>query len=458
MTKTIQFIIRHGKYRHLLFCRRIHQYTVSELFQPLHVRPKDAIVKEESTSLSQKLLVDCGVINCRSNGMFALLPLGQRVITKLMKVIDEEMKLVGAQKMLLPLLTSGQLWRATGRWESTGQELMKVQDRHNKDYVLSPTHEEAITNLVSEVYPLSHRQLPLSLYQITSKFRDEMKPRFGLLRCKEFMMKDLYTFDSSEEAAVTTYNKICGAYDRVFQRIGVPFLKVAGDCGNIGGSFSHEYHYQAAIGEDTLLLCEACGVSTNAELVTNSDDASCDKCGNHMTKTAGIEVGHTFLLGTKYSGPLKASYQNEKGKPELLQMGCYGLGVSRIMAATVEVLSQGDCIRWPWVLAPFKVCLISPKKGSKEASAVSWVAHLADVISSIPGFEDDVIVDDRDTLTIGKRVMKAKEAGYPLIIVVGKAACQDIPLFEVINTKNNDSQILSHKLLSGYLREISREQ
>ncbi|KAG7157704.1 proline--tRNA ligase-like [Homarus americanus] len=411
MTKTIQFIIRHGKYRHLLFCRRIHQYTVSELFQPLHVRPKDAIVKEESTSLSQKLLVDCGVINCRSNGMFALLPLGQRVITKLMKVIDEEMKLVGAQKMLLPLLTSGQLWRATGRWESTGQELMKVQDRHNKDYVLSPTHEEAITNLVSEVYPLSHRQLPLSLYQITSKFRDEMKPRF-----------------------------------------------VAGDCGNIGGSFSHEYHYQAAIGEDTLLLCEACGVSTNAELVTNSDDASCDKCGNHMTKTAGIEVGHTFLLGTKYSGPLKASYQNEKGKPELLQMGCYGLGVSRIMAATVEVLSQGDCIRWPWVLAPFKVCLISPKKGSKEASAVSWVAHLADVISSIPGFEDDVIVDDRDTLTIGKRVMKAKEAGYPLIIVVGKAACQDIPLFEVINTKNNDSQILSHKLLSGYLREISREQ
>ncbi|XP_071536694.1 probable proline--tRNA ligase, mitochondrial isoform X2 [Panulirus ornatus] len=402
--------------------------------------------------------MDYGIVSLRSNGMFAFLPLGQRVISKLVALIDEEMRSISAQKLSLPLLTSGHLWKITGRWDTTGQELIKVQDRHNKDYVLSPTHEESVTNLVSEVYPLSHRQLPLRLYQTTSKFRDEMKPRFGLLRCKEFLMKDLYTFDDSEEAAVVTYNEICNAYDRVFQRIGVPYLKVAGDCGNIGGNFSHEYHYQAAIGEDTLLLCNACGISTNSQLVANPDDVSCTKCGNQLTKVTGIEVGHTFLLGTKYSESLDAHYQNEKGKPELLQMGCYGLGVSRIMAAVVEVLSQDEYITWPWILAPFKVCLITPKKGSKEEGAKPWVDHLAEYISCMQGFQNDVIVDDRDKLTIGKRVTEAKKTGYPLIIVVGKRACETVPLFEVIDSRSNKVQVLSHKLLLNYLKEVSIEQ
>ncbi|XP_027224345.2 probable proline--tRNA ligase, mitochondrial [Penaeus vannamei] len=439
-------------YRHF-FCFRMHHHRVSQLFQPLTVIPKDATLKkEETTSLSQKLMVNCGILSSRSNGMYAFLPLGQRALTKLTKVIDEEMASVNAQRLSLPLLTPGQLWKITGRWESTGQELLKVKDRHEKDYVLSPTHEEAIVNFIADIYPFSHRHLPLRLYQITSKIRDEMKPRFGLLRCKEFLMKDLYTFDVSEEAAVSTYMEICKAYDRVFQRIGVPFIKVEGDCGNIGGSFSHEYHYPAAIGEDTLLLCQKCGTATNAELLSDSSH-TCSGCGEHLTKTMGIEVGHTFCLGTKYSKPLNCCYQNEKGKPSLMQMGCYGLGVSRILAAAVEVLSQGEQIRWPWILAPYKVCIISPKKGSKEAKAVSWVDHLAQVISNIPSLQDDVIIDDRETLTIGKRVLEAKKTGYPIIIVVGKKACELVPLFEVIDMIKESTENLTQRQVLEYLRE-----
>lgn len=432
-----------------------HYHKVSKLFQPLSVKPKDATVtKDEAISISQKLLMDTGIISLRSNGMFALLPLGERVMMKLTKLIDKEMSCIGAQRLSLPLLTSGDLWKKTGRWESTGQELLKIEDRHGKEYVLSPTHEEAITSLMSEIYPFSFRQLPLRLYQINSKFRDEMKPRFGLLRCREFIMKDLYTFDNSVEAAHDTYQEICSAYDRIFHRLRIPFLKVTGDCGSIGGTHSHEYHYISPTGEDTLCVCDNCGNSKNAELVSSDKSDSCDKCGSHVHQVAGIEVGHTFLLGTKYSKPLKALYQNESGKPELLQMGCYGIGVSRLLAASVEVLAEDKNIKWPWEIVPFKICLIGPKKGSKEASSALWVDHLAEVMSGMPGLLDEVVVDDRDRLTIGKRVMEAKQSGYPFIIVVGKRACEMVPMFELLDCTTGKSEFLSHKMLMNWVREL----
>lgn len=430
-----------------------HHHCVSQLFQPVNVVPKDAVVKkDELTSVSQKLMMDWGILRARGNGMYAILPLGQRALAKLSAVIDEEMRRIGAQKLLLPTLTVGHLWKKTGRWESTGEELMKVKDRHDKDYVISPTHEEAIVDMLADIDPLTYRHLPLCLYQISSKFRDEANPRFGLLRGKEFLMKDLYTFDKDETSAIATYNRVCEAYDAIFKRVEVPYIKVAGDCGNIGGSFSHEYHYPAAIGQDTLLLCKICGTAMNSELITNSEDVTCTKCGGEVSKTKGIEVGHTFLLGTKYSEPLHCCYQNENGKPSLVQMGCYGIGVSRVLAAAVEVLSSEKGIRWPWVLSPFKVCLISPKKGSKEAKATSWVDYLARTIDSLPNFQDDVITDDRDKLTIGKRVMEAKKTGYPIIIIVGKNACEPMPLFEVIDVINNDTQLLSQTQLLDYLK------
>ncbi|XP_068250561.1 probable proline--tRNA ligase, mitochondrial [Palaemon carinicauda] len=446
------FAIRRKRGIQILF-RHFYHKRISQLFQPINIISKDATgKKEELVSISQKLLVDCGIVRPRGNGMFAFMPLGQRVLAKLTDLIDEEMKLVGAQKMLLPTLTSGHLWKKTGRWKTTGDELVKVKDRHDKDYVLSPTHEEAVVDMLSEVYHLSYRNLPLRLYQISSKFRDEANPRFGLLRCKEFLMKDLYTFDQDEASAISTYDQVSEAYNAIFQRLGVPFVKVAGDCGNIGGSFSHEYHYPAAIGQDTLLICNGCGYSVNSELVSDSNNTNCSSCGGVITTTKGFEVGHTFLLGTKYSDPLNCSYQNENGRRSLVQMGCYGIGVSRVLAAAVEALSSETGIRWPWVIAPYKVCIIGPKRGSKEANLTSWVHFLTDTIGSIKSFQDDIIIDDRDTFTIGKRVMEAKKTGYPFIIVVGKKASELVPRFELIENITNNVQLFSHVQLLDFLR------
>ncbi|KAG0719664.1 putative proline--tRNA ligase, mitochondrial [Chionoecetes opilio] len=457
------------KYCKLCSMRGIGQYhTLSRLFQPLNVKPKDATVtKDQAISISQKLLMDTGVISLRSNGMFALLPLGQRVMTKLIKLMDTEMSCIGAQRLSLPLLTSGNLWKKTGRWESTGQELLTLLDRHGKEYVLSPTHEEAVTNLMSEMYPFSFRQLPLRLYQIGSKFRDEMKPRFGLIRSREFVMKDLYTFDGSEEAARDTYEEIGGAYNRIFQRLGIPYLrepsssgeesevpsprKMVYDVYRKASAPMRRLHLQGD-DEDDVNEPQTSSVSTwLASPVTMQRKSLPGK----PPLNKGTRVGHTFLLGTKYSKTLNALYQNESGKPEVLQMGCYGIGLSRVLAASVEVLARAGNVKWPWEIVPFKICLIGPKKGSKEGGAASWVGHLAEVLSSTSALQDEVVVDDRDRLTIGKRVMEAKKSGYPFIVVVGKRACEMVPMFEVLDCVNDESQFLSHKMLMSWASQLS---
>ncbi|XP_076055064.1 prolyl-tRNA synthetase 2-like protein, mitochondrial isoform X2 [Oratosquilla oratoria] len=397
-----------------------HYHKVSKLFQPVSQAPKYAIKKkDESSSISQKLMTELGALHPRSNGMYALLPLGLRALEKLNKSIDEEMSYIGAQKIALPILTSGHLWKKTGRWKSTGPELLKVKDRHEKDFVLSPTHEESVTDMIAGMYPLSYRQFPLKLYQISTKIRDEMKPRFGLLRCKEFVMKDLYTFDSSEAGAAETYEEVNNAYLRIFRKIGIPFLR------------------------DILWICQSCGEGTNSELITEDSQMNCHTCGGVLKKVMGIEVGHTFLLGRKYSEPMGAFYQDLQGKPQPLHMGCYGIGVSRLLAAAVEVLSTKAQMKWPLAFAPYKVCIIGPKKGSKEWAAVSWQDSLASVLSQNLGLGDDIIVDDRSTLTIGKRVLEAKNTGYPFVVIVGKKACEAVPQFEVIDNDKEEVQVLT---------------
>nr|CAD7257633.1 unnamed protein product [Timema shepardi] len=381
-------------------------------------------------------MLDRGIIRQASTGTFYLLPLGQRALQKLIKIVDKEMQGIGAQKLLLPLLTSGELWKTTGRWDTAGPELFTLRDRHDRDYVLSPTHEEAITELIASSPQLSHRSLPLRLYQVTSKFRDEMKPRSGLLRGKEFLMKDLYTFDTTLQAAEETYNAVCNAYDNIFRRIEVGYVKVMGDPGMIGGSLSHEYHYPVNVGEDQLLICQECNYGANTEVCGNSEE--CPQCKQpHMGHCPGIEVGHTFLLGTKYSTPLGASYMKADGKPSPVQMGCYGIGLTRTLAAAVESLSLPDELRWPLAFAPFSVCIIPPKDGSKESSVSHLSENLYESLHSSTPFEDDVLVDDRSQWTIGRRLFEAKKTGYPFIVVVGKKATEVEPLFEVYDLLQN---------------------
>lgn len=425
--------------------------TVSSLFQPICLPPKDATLKkDEPTSKSQKLFSEFGIVRQSSPGLFTLTPLGVRSLEKLVKIVDEELKNVGCQKLQLPILTAGNLWKKTGRWESTGLELLTIKDRHGRDYVLSPTHEEAITDLVAYLPQLTHKQLPLKLYQITSKFRDEIKPRFGLLRSREFTMKDLYTFDKTVETAQQTYELVCKAYDTIFQRLNTPFVKVAGSTGNIGGLSSHEYHFPSSIGEDDLRLCPFCHFGTNAEL---SPLDACTKCGSaNMKATKGIEVAHTFLLGTKYSQVLNAFFSSDDGTRSVCQMGCYGIGISRILAASVEVLATDSEIRWPKIIAPYSVCVVAPKGGSKEESAIALAHFVASQIDQMKPFTQDVILDDRSTTTIGKKLMEAKRMGYPFIVVVGRKSMEQVPLVELYDLTKDTQNLFTVAQLFDYLK------
>ncbi|XP_065088723.1 probable proline--tRNA ligase, mitochondrial [Ochlerotatus camptorhynchus] len=429
---------------------------LSKIFQPSLIIPKNAVIKNQDiTSKSQRLMLEQGLIRQAGNGTFYILPLLQRSVQKAIDLVDYYMQRhAGAEKLSLPILTSVDLWRKSGRLEMASAELMTTTDRHGKKQILGPTHEESITALLAAISPVSYRQFPLRLYQISTKFRDEMKPRFGLLRAKEFLMKDLYTFDVGLVEARQTYDEVNEAYRKLFDAVGVPFVKVSGDTGVMGGSASHEYHFPSEVGEDQLVCCSACGMGCNQEMF----DASkiCERCNNaNIVRQAGIEVGHAFILEDKYSKALGAKYLHQNGKPETLQMGCYGIGITRLIAAGIEVLSSEKEIRWPLALAPYTVCLIPPKKGSKEeAQAEPWVHKLNSEISKLNGIGSEFVVDDRTGLTIGKRLMEAKKAGFPIVVVIGpKAASEGNEQFEVHNQIEESQKMLS---FSDTLTEIKR--
>ncbi|NXT78539.1 SYPM protein, partial [Zapornia atra] len=408
---------------------RARRLLLSQLFQPLNLQAGGEAGWEgrpgEPTCRSQRLML-------QAPGCYCYLPPTVRAMEKLVRVMDEEMQAVGGQKLNLPSLSSAELWRASGRWDRMGPELFRLADRHGKEYCLAPTHEEVVTELVASQSNLSYRQLPLRLYQITRKFRDEPKPRFGLLRSREFYMKDMYSFDVSEEAARQTYSLVCDAYCSFFNRLGLPFVKVQAATGSIGGTMSHEFQLPADVGEDRLLLCPAGHFAANVETV-NGEQTSCPTCGEKLTQTKGIEVGHTFYLGTKYSSVSNAVFFSPENKLQLAEMGCYGLGVSRILAASIEVLSTEDSIRWPSLIVPYQLCFIPPKKGSKEEEegAALMERLYDDLTEALPHLSGDSVLDDRTQLTIGKRLKDANRLGYPYVVVAGKRVREDPPVFEV---------------------------
>lgn len=392
---------------------------------------------------SQNMFLNSDIIFHTHAGVFTYLPLGLRALEKLTHLIDEEMQDIGAQKIAMPTLIKSSLWKKTERWET--EELFKILDRHNKEYCLGPTHEEVVTSMIADC-DISSKMFPLMLYQITKKFRDEKHPKHGLLRGREFEMKDMYTFDSNEKNAMNTYYLVCDAYCRIFDRLGVQYMMVEGSTGNIGGSMSHEFHIPASVGEDSIYMCNECGFGTNKELISEEtlekEDVACSKCEAKMTKFSGIEVGHAFLLGTKYSDILEATFQ-DGNKNRSLQMGCYGLGVSRILQASVEVLSKDENIRWPSLIAPFQVCII-PQMGGYGGEKFTQVAdELSDVLTKLPNLKNEVVIDDRVKLTVGNRMFAAMKHGYPYIVVVGKKCLVEPKLYEVIDTITDNSVFMT---------------
>ncbi|XP_070688514.1 probable proline--tRNA ligase, mitochondrial [Pempheris klunzingeri] len=430
---------------------------VSRLYQPSNLRDmgQDSRLQGELTCKSQRLMMQAGLIHPSNPGCYYYLPATVRSMEKLGRVIDQEMQGIGGQKLDMPSLCSADLWKTSERWDLMGKELLRLNDRHGVDYCLAPTHEEAVTTLVAHQTTLSYRQLPLLLYQITRKFRDEPKPKFGLLRGREFYMKDMYSFDVSEEAAYETYESVCEAYARLFARLGLRCVKVQADTGNIGGKLSHEFQLPADIGEDRLLVCGSCSFSANVETMA-SDRSDCPQCKTGtLVESKGIEVGHTFYLGKKYSRVFNATLINAQNKLSVAEMGCYGLGVTRILAAAVEVMSTEEEIRWPGLLAPYQVCVLPPKKGSKVDGAAVLAEELVHTLGeTLPHMRGEVVLDDRTQMTIGKRLKDASRLGYPYVIVVGQGALEAAPRFEVICQQTGETMFLSKDGLLDLLGRV----
>lgn len=380
----------------------------SQLLIPtLREAPSDAEV------VSHQLLLRGGYIRKLASGIYSYLPLGLRVLSKIEQIVREEMNAVGASELLLPIVLPAELWKETGRWDVYGKELLRFKDRHEHEFCLGPTHEEVITDLVRKEVR-SYRQLPLSLYQIQTKFRDEVRPRFGLMRGREFIMKDCYSFDRTEKEALETYWKYHEAYKKIFIRCGLTFRAVEAGTGAIGGTLSHEFQVLAESGEDSIVSCTHCDYAANIEKAESQAGEICVRCKNgKMESHRGIEVGQVFYLGTKYSKAMKTIFLDEKGSEALMVMGCYGIGISRTAAASVEQNHDNMGIIWPKALAPFTVEVIplGPDAAITETAQKFYQELTAQKI--------DVLWDDRDERA-GVKLNDADLIGIPYQLVIGK--------------------------------------
>lgn len=409
---------------------------------------------DKSACKSDDLLQACGLLQKASSGTYYMAPDMSRCLEKLHKVIDTEMISISAQKVFLPCLSPRSLWEKSNRFEEMGSELIKVVDREGKDNCLSPTHEEAITTLLAH-YNSSYKNLPIKWYQIGRKFRDEPRPKHGLLRCREFEMKDLYCFDQDEEHAQTSYAEVTGAYQRIFQRLGLDVERVSASSGAMGGTQSNEFHLVSDIGEDTLLKCSSCGHNYNKELLHDVKDSDstfmCSNCDamSAFERLNAIEISHSFMIGTKYSELFNAKYKSKSGKPAPYFMTCYGIGVTRLLAAAVEILSTGNELRWPRVLAPYQVFVIPQKKGHRFEDTFRLAEELAANFAQFSHLSNEIVLDDRCDSSIGVRVAQARCLGIPHIVTVGKPSLEVPVKYEYIDVYNDRSTNLSESELMG---------
>lgn len=374
--------------------------------------PTTREVPADAEVVSHQLMLRGGFIRKLAAGIYNYLPLGYRVIQKIEHIVRDEMNAVGAQELLLPIVIPADLWKETGRWDVYGKELLRFRDRHENEFCLGPTHEEVITDLVRKEIR-SWRQLPLALYQIQTKFRDETRPRFGLMRGREFIMKDCYSFDRTEKEAYDSYWRYFEAYKKIFVRCGLKFRAVEAGTGMIGGTLSHEFQVLADSGEDAIVGCQSCDYASNIELAKAKEGEKCPKCHQGKIKGhRGIEVGQVFFLGEKYSKSMGAMYLDEKGDKKMMVMGCYGIGIGRTAAAAIEQNHDEKGIRWPLAIAPYSVVILSLGNEEKVVSAARqfYEQLLAKGV--------DVLMDDREERA-GVKFNDADLIGIPYQLTIG---------------------------------------
>jgi len=386
--------------------------------------PKDAVV------ISHQYLVRGDFIEQAISGVYRFLPLGFRVLKKIEKIIREEMLNLGAQEVLLPALQDKKLWLETNRWQTIDPPLFRLLDRHQKETALGPTHEEEIVDIVRKRVK-SYQDLPFSLFQIQNKFRNEIRAGGGLLRQREFLMKDLYSFHSDKKDLINFYNKVKKSYFKIFKRCGLPVKCVEASSGTIGGELSHEFMVVAEPGEDRILICSKCGYGANIEKV--GEIKKCPKCGGILEKKNSIEVGHIFYLGTKYSKAMSANFQDQDGKEKPILMGCYGIGLPRLMATIVEIHHDEKGIIWPKEVAPFQVHLIQIPSPAKSRAKVKMRTKFSSPENSRKVkkaaeklYKDlikeniEVLYDDRIDKSAGEKFTDCDLIGIPTRIVISK--------------------------------------
>lgn len=370
---------------------------------------------ESAESVSHRLMLRTNMVRMLISGVYSYLPFGFTVLSKIEKIVREEINSVGAQEVLLPGLQPLELWQKTGRDEVMGETMFRFPDRKGRKLCLGPTHEEVVTDLAAN-YIKSYRDLPFVLYQIQTKYRDEIRPRFGIVRSCEFIMKDAYSFDRDKEGLNGIYEKMRLAYERILKRCGLDFVSVKADSGVMGGDVSHEFMVPAESGEDFLYRCKVCSevMSPMAAKVEN-----CPHCQEDMEKITALEVGHIFQLGEKYTKALGVKFLDEQGKHQTVQMGCYGIGVSRLISAVIEQNHDADGIIWPREVAPYSVVVV-PVNISEDAIWKKTEALHEELTRA--GFE--VLVDDRDERA-GVKFKDADLLGIPVRITLGNKWMKD---------------------------------
>ena len=563
-------------------------------YSEMHL-PTGREVPSDAEVVSNQLMIRAGMIRKLTSGIYSYLPIGYRVIRKVEQIVREEMNKAGAQEVHLPMVQPAELWQESGRWNYYGKELLRFRDRNDRDYCLGPTHEEVITDLVRNDIK-TYRQLPRNLYQIQTKFRDEVRPRFGVMRCREFGMKDAYSFDADEAGAEKSYEKMFDAYNNIFRRCGLKFRPVEADSGSIGGSFSHEFMVLAESGEDAVAFCEKCNYAANLEkaeiarpektalaagerpalesvetpdvrtieevsaflkvrsqqivktLIFNADGKpcavlvrgdhevneikvknilgaaqleladdemifkatgsprgfagpvgvnvrviadysilplvdmvtganrenyhlknvnlgrdftvesfadlrvvrpgdACPRCGGEIKFARGIEVGHVFKLGTKYSQAMKAVYLDRDGREKTMIMGCYGIGIGRTVAACIEQNFDQNGIIWPMPLAPYAV-IVTPVN-INEPDVMKAAEEIYDELLAA---EVEVILDDRDERA-GVKFKDADLIGIPLRIVVGPKNLAQGQV-ELKIRKTVESRLYAKDVIVGEVRAV----
>ena len=404
----------------------------------------------EAEVISHQLLLRSGMIRKVASGIYNWLPLGFKTLKLVENIVREEMANTGSQEIFMPMVQPRDLWEDSKRWDKFGPELLRFKDRHERDFCLGPTHEEIITDLIRNNLS-SYKELPLSLFQIQTKFRDEIRPRYGIMRGREFLMKDAYSFHLNQECLNTTYQTIREAYKAIFNRLGLDYKIVKADSGAIGGEISEEFHVLAESGEDTLAFSEESEIAINAELLINENESIDSLQGKtfpdsqeEIKLAKGIEVGHIFQLGNVYSSAMNATVLDENGNRQALQMGCYGIGVSRIVAAAIEQNHDDKGIIWPKNIAPIQISILPIFKESSDKTFI-FAEKLYKDLSKL-GLR--VMLDDRQE-RFGKKITESELVGSSYAVVIGKSYTEN-KIIELIS-RNGDKTELKDSEIEKFL-------